>query len=232
MGIDAVAVLRIPPARLSENLKPAPDEVRQALQGSAASPVEGAPAVLILTGKNGIPFVARGLEDGICIATGAPFATAGEELSFAVRAFLGPLLDEHHEPRGIFFFPSVTEPHSGETYDLLVERVGDAGEWAPAVSEDHVPEALRAAAASGMPGDLGALLGNVMASLDPSLVQNVARAIGGHGDAPVNLPAFPDVSPADFQSALQKAQELMAKSPELQELQKKIQEDMLRKSGK
>jgi len=179
MGIDAVAVLRIAPSRLHAELAPAPN-APEALPD------------LLFTGKNGLPLRVRPLADAVRIVTGAPFATAADELTLLVRQLLGPLLDEHREPRGIFVVPDVAARGANdETYEALVERVGDAGEWAPAVPEGYVPERLRNAPA----GSLDAALGQIMGALDPALVQEMTRAVFS-GDPR----AF-----ADAQSHLEKA---------------------------
>lgn len=251
MGISAVAVVRISSDRLGKELGPAPEEYRKAVAGGAAA---GWPGALFLTGKNGTPFIVNALADGACIHTGASFAEEAEELSGGVRAVLGDLLDEHHDERGIFFFPDVTKPEAGETYDALVERVGDAGQWAPVVAEaahEGAPDlgalmgalgagGLGAGALGG--GGLDALLGNVMAQLDPALIQQVAGALSG--GAPGQPGQMPDVNalaqsvqammgqlggPGGLETALQHAQEMVSQNPELQEIQKKLAEDMLRK---
>ncbi|WP_394838143.1 hypothetical protein LVJ94_14635 [Pendulispora rubella] len=161
MGIDAVAVLRLAPSRLHAELAPAPD-------APAALPD------LLFTGKNGVPLRVRPLADAVCILTGAPFATPGDELSLLVRQLLGPLFDEHRDTRGIFVVPDVASHGANtETYDALVERVGDAGEWAPIVPDGYVPERLRNAPA----GSLDAALGEIMGALDPALVQQMTRAV-------------------------------------------------------
>ncbi|WP_394848666.1 hypothetical protein LZC95_14555 [Pendulispora brunnea] len=179
MGIDAVAVLRIAPSRLHAELAPAPN-------APTALPD------LLFAGKNGIPVRVRPLADAVSIVTGAPFATPGDELALLVRQLLGPLVDEHRDPRGIFVVPDVAaRGPSTETYEALVERVGDAGEWTRVVPDGYVPERLRNAPA----GSLDAALGEIMGALDPALVQQMTRAVFS-GDPQ----AF-----ADAQSNLEKA---------------------------
>lgn len=64
--------------------------------------------------------------------------TPPDELSAIVYNLLGPALDAHDDPRGIFFFPDVAEPQA-QTYEGLIREIGDAGVWGPRVKGDHVP---------------------------------------------------------------------------------------------
>src|ERR1700753_3225255 len=75
------------------------------------------------------------LDDAALLHTAEEFGDEPLALSLAVRALVGDALDEHSDPRGIFFIPSVVKP-SARSYDAVIEEIGEGGVWGPL----HAPE--------------------------------------------------------------------------------------------
>jgi hypothetical protein len=155
MGINAVAVVRIPLARLEEEL------------GGGKGEASGKKGAVALTGDNDAAFSAKALDDATLIYTTASLGGAEpEELGDAVRELLGDVLDEHDDSRGLFVFGDVIEPQA-TSYAGVVDEVGEAGEWVPIVADEL-------AGLQGM-GGLQAMMGNMMAHLPPEMAEMQRR---------------------------------------------------------
>jgi hypothetical protein len=113
------------------------------------------------------------LADAVLLHTEASFGSAPDELVALVASSLGPQLGLHSDPRGMFFLPSVASPKA-RTYDALIAEIGEGGMWAALPSD--------AADAFAMPeglGALGAMLGNMMQQMPPSLLDAASAAARG-----------------------------------------------------
>jgi hypothetical protein len=111
------------------------------------------------------------LDDAVIVHTGADFAADPEELGAALLAAVGEdTLAQHHDPRGILFIPSVAAPKA-RAYEAVVAEVGEGGSWAQFEDDDDEGAADF--------GDFGALLGNVMAQMPPSLLSAASAAAQG-----------------------------------------------------
>jgi hypothetical protein len=117
------------------------------------------------------------LADALLVHTGQDFSSEPEVLSAAVRALLGDeLLDQHEDPRGLFFLPDVAAPQA-RSYAGVIDEVGEGGMWAPLDVEP--PAALNAV---GLEALLGSMLGQ-----DPR--QLLAAAAASARDNPEALSA-------------------------------------------
>lgn len=105
------------------------------------------------------------LDDGLLLRTGESFAREPEELSVVVRTLVGPLLDEHRDPRGIFFVPHVAAP-AATTYEQVIVEVGEGGVWGPLVDAPGAD-------------DFQSLLGNLLGQLPSSLLATANAAAAG-----------------------------------------------------
>ena len=117
-------------------------------------------------------FVLRALDDGVLVLTGQRFGGDLEELGTALRHLLGGALDQHDDPRGVFIIPDVAEPKA-QSYEGIVEEIGEAGEWAPLVSADHVPASL----ANAPDGSLANMVGQMMGALGGDALAEMMQAV-------------------------------------------------------
>jgi len=145
------------------------------------------------------------LDDALIVHTGASFATEPEQLAEALAGLVGQAaLAQHDDPRGILFIPDVAAPQA-RSYDAVVEEVGEGGVWAaPALFRSRAEEPRASTASYEQAPDFGALLGNVLAQLPPSLLSAASAAAQG------------DRGALDAVSAQMQA--LLGSSPELQQL--------------
>jgi hypothetical protein len=133
------------------------------------------------------------LDDAVLVHTGHSFATEPEQLVEALEALIGESsLAQHDDPRGVLFVPDVAAPKA-QSYDAVVDEVGEGGVWA-----------APALASYGSSPDFGALLGNMLAQLPPSLLSAASSAAQG------------DRGALDAVSA--QVQALLGSSPQLQQL--------------
>jgi hypothetical protein len=136
---------------------------------------------------------AERLDDALIVHTGVSFATEPEQLAEALAALVGEsALAQHDDPRGILFIPDVAAPR-GRSYDAVVEEVGEGGVWAAPALESF-----------GQAPDFGALLGDMLAQLPPSILAAASAAAQG------------DRGALDVVSA--QVQALLGSSPQLQQL--------------
>jgi hypothetical protein len=133
------------------------------------------------------------LDDALIVHTGQSFATEPEQLAEALTALVGEAaLAQHDDPRGILFVPDVAAPKT-RSYDAVVDEVGEGGVWAPPALDSYGPAP-----------DFGALLGNMLAQLPPSLLSAASSAAQG------------DRGALEMVSA--QVQALLGSSPQLQQL--------------
>ncbi|MEY4508139.1 MAG: hypothetical protein RLZZ450_261 [Pseudomonadota bacterium] len=133
------------------------------------------------------------LDDAVIVHTGQSFAVEPEQLAEALEALVGESsLAQHDDLRGVFFLPDVAAP-KGRSYDAVIDEVGEGGVWAAPALESY-----------GSAPDFGALLGNMLAQLPPSLLSAASSA--AHGDR----------GALDAVSA--QVQALLGSSPQLQQL--------------
>ncbi|MBW2523895.1 MAG: hypothetical protein JRI23_06965 [Deltaproteobacteria bacterium] len=159
MGIDAVALLRVPLSALTQSLDPPPDG-----QG-------------VLKTTSGQTVKLEPLDDGCLIRGFAPFGSEPDELHDRLAALLGSAVDDHGDDRGIYVFPDKVRPQS-RAYADVIEEVGEIGFW---VEPTVAPTAL-SAAASGLPADLKAQLDGLMGGADPGALDELGQAMAS-GDA-------------------------------------------------
>lgn len=108
------------------------------------------------------------LADASIVHTRESFANEPEQLLARLLQLVGAdILAQHSDPRGVLFIPDVALLKA-RSYEAVVDEVGEGGVWAPlavlAVDDD---------------GDLGALLGNMLAQLPPSLLTAASAAAQG-----------------------------------------------------
>ncbi len=175
MSTDAVAVLHVTLETLREYLEPARE----------GDGVESA---------DGVSMAVTALDDGALVFTRFPLADAdSDQIAIMLRDRLGDALDEHDDERGVLVFPSAVKPKA-TSYAAVVEEIGELGEWAPVVEEDHAPPQLQ----GQLPPGLDALLGGMMRELGPD-IGDISRAMMG-GD------------PAAMEKAMQRVQQAVEKS--------------------
>lgn len=150
MPIDAIAVLNIPPASLTDLGEPT---------------VEGA----LHTYEGGVAI--EPLDDGIRLHLGLRFDDEPERLGLRIRKLLGPIADQHNDERGAYIYPDVASS-SESTYGGFVEDMGEGGMFVAIASADDATLGASDAmgifdAVQGMMG--GDLLGQMQQALaDPS----------------------------------------------------------------
>lgn len=153
MPIDAIAVLRIPPAALNEAF--------------GEPTVEGA---LQSFGPRGEVTI-EPLTDGIRLHLGLRFDDEPERLGVRIRKLLGDVADRHDDPRGAYVYPDVASS-SESTYAGWVDDMGEGGMFVAIASAQDAK--LGASDAMGLfdtvQGMMGGdLLGQMQAALaDPS----------------------------------------------------------------
>lgn len=127
----------------------------------------------------------RTLDDGVLVYTHQRFGGDLEELGTTLRHLLGAALDTHDDPRGVFIIPDVADPKA-QSYDGVIEEIGEAGEWAPLVSADHVPASLvdvpDGSFANMMGQMMGALGGNTLADLMQAVTTGDTTALAAMQD--------------------------------------------------
>lgn len=174
MGTDAVAVLHVTLETLREYLD----------DGDAGT----------LVGADGAPMPVTTLDDGVLLFTQFPLADAdSDQIAIMLRDRLGDALDEHDDEHGVLVFPSAVKPKA-TTYAAVVAELGELGEWAPVVEEDHAPPQLQ----GPLPGGLDQLIGGMMRELGPDIGE-ISRAMMG-GD------------PAAMEQAMARVQQAVANS--------------------
>jgi hypothetical protein len=78
-----------------------------------------------------VALVPRHRGDASLVPVGVPFTPDNLPfMRFALQMLLGDALDEHRDPRGVFFLPATIEP-AGAAYEGIIAAVGAAGSWAP-----------------------------------------------------------------------------------------------------
>jgi len=74
----------------------------------------------------------RELEDGSALLfLDMPFDSEDDALLNALDEVLGDALIEQDDERGVFVLPDASEPEDAESYDAVLEAVGEAGRWIP-----------------------------------------------------------------------------------------------------
>ncbi len=116
--------------------------------------------------------VLRTLDDGVLVTTHLRFGGDLEELGLALRQLVGDALDQHDDARGVFVIPDVAEPKA-QSYDAMIEEIGEAGEWAPIVSAGQVPASL----ADAPDGSLANVMGQVMGALGGDTISEMMQAL-------------------------------------------------------
>jgi hypothetical protein len=113
MSLTTVALIKLPL------------RVFDALPRTDSQPDDGSFRV---KGPGGTTFELRYLQDAALVATPHAFGVDDEGLTEALWALFGDDLADHDDDRGIFVLPSVAKPR-GTTYELVIDEVGEAGEW-------------------------------------------------------------------------------------------------------
>lgn len=87
------------------------------------------------------------LEDCVLVPLGVPLTSEPAELAIALAEVAGPLVQVHHEPRGVPVFPT-TYALAAKRWAAAIEELGEAADW------------IDPSAAAPMAGlDMGALMG-------------------------------------------------------------------------
>ncbi|HJL16439.1 MAG TPA: Clp protease N-terminal domain-containing protein [Sandaracinaceae bacterium LLY-WYZ-13_1] len=153
MSLEAIAVVKIPPA-----------EVRRALE---AMPEAERPAV-------------RALDDATAVPLGMDLTASPDALGARLRELLGDALDAHGSPKGVPLHPASHVPEA-TSYDAVVEELGAGADWIPSdalapaeATED--PFAALSGALSGAGVDLNALAGQVQGQ-DPNALMETAMGL-------------------------------------------------------
>lgn len=175
MSITATALIKLPL------------RVFDALPRSGAQPEDGSFRV---RGPGETTVALRYLQDAAFVETPLPFGEDDESLTDLLWDVLGDDLADHDDDRGIFVLPSVARPR-GHTYELVVDEVGEVGEWVSFGEDDEVEggedeveggeedavagEVESAAAAPS--GDLMAAVSNITRALGPDALQSLQQAM-------------------------------------------------------
>jgi hypothetical protein len=122
------------------------------------------------------PVRVEALEDSVLLHTTLDFADDPEDVAGAVRSLLGETLaDQHQDARGVYLIPSVAAPRS-RSYVQVIEEVAEGGAWAPwEADEVDLDVPLGAAGVSGP--DISALLGSMLGSMPPGMLEQAAAGL-------------------------------------------------------
>jgi hypothetical protein len=123
-------------------------------------------------GANGMNVRVRALRDAVLVATPIPFSAEPDEIGLALRKILNDLLDHHGDARGVYVFPDVAQPKA-DTFDGVVDELGELGSWAPVVAHDYVPKALANAPA----GSFQAGVRDLMSAIPPDMMRAMEQAM-------------------------------------------------------
>ncbi len=169
MGINAVALLRIPLA-----------QVRAELSAREGSHSKGA-------------LRAAALDDATLLHTATPLGSEPAELADRLRELLGEALERHRDERGIYVFPNVAKP-TARSYDGVIEELGELGFWVelsstePAEAPDESERAASALASAqellgavpdGVAGEIQQALARGDYQALEAISQKVETAMGG-----------------------------------------------------
>ena len=229
MGIDAIAVLKVPLGALEDRL------------GKSGEGDPDMPSLVFLRGADGRPLGVSALDDGALVYMGAQFAAEPDELAASLRSRLGPALELHQEQRGVYIFPDVAEPRA-KRYGALIAEMGEGGFWVRHFEDEEDEEYEEE---EGEAPDLEALARNLSGALPPELLARIQASFGDrvpsspeelaavmgseHKDAimdaarrlsetlgsdlPMHLPS-PEAAPELWAQARALAEELMEDDPE------------------
>jgi len=176
MSITATALIKLPL------------RVFDALPRSGAQPEDGSFRV---RGPGETTVALRYLQDAAFVETSLPFGEDDEALTDLLWDVLGDDLADHDDDRGIFVLPSVARTR-GHTYELVVDEVGEVGEWVSFGDEDDEDEdededdggeddavagEVESAAAAAPSGDLMAAVSNITRALGPDALQSLQQAM-------------------------------------------------------
>lgn len=114
----------------------------------------------------------RELADGsVAVTLPRPFdAYAAEEQSGeqVLNLDLGPAAQAHQDPRGVFVYPAVS-PVRGNSYDAIIDEVGEAGVWVHVQAHAEVASDPQAAAFEAMR--------QIAAAIPPDVLQRMQQAV-------------------------------------------------------
>jgi hypothetical protein len=168
MSLTTVALIKLPL------------RVFDALPRAETQPDDGSFRV---KGPGGTTYDLRYLQDAALVASAHPFGTDDEALTEALWSLFGDDLADHDDDRGIFVLPSVAKPR-GTTYDLVVDEVGEVGEWISLGDEDDADDAEEDPAVAGEvedgvgPGpDFMSAIANITKALGADTLQSLQQAM-------------------------------------------------------
>ena len=155
------------------------------------------------------------LDDGALLDLGQSIRDVSiDDLGSALRAHLGPLLDQHDDDRGVFVFPEKARP-AINTVSGIIEEVGELGEWAAV----EAPQMDMGA----MPAGLEAMMGQMLGGMDPSQMQGLfeqaQQMMADPAMAQQMMQAASQMMGGglDMSALAEQAQQLAAQDPELVE---------------
>lgn len=189
MSLTSVALIKLPL------------RVFDALPRTESQPDDGSFRV---KGPDGVTFELRYLQDAALVAAPHPFGADDDALTASLWALFGDDLADHDDDRGIFVIPSVAKPR-GTAYDLVVDEVGEVGEWVSLGDDDAEEEDAVAGEVEdgGEPGpDFMAAIANITNALGADTLQTLQQAMVS-GDM------------GAFQRAQERIAAQMAQRPEL-----------------
>lgn len=186
------------------------------------------------------PVRAETLDDSVLLHTTLDFSDDPEDVAGAVRSLLGEEWAEQHEDeRGLFLIPSVAAP-SARTYAQVIDEVGEGGVWAPWEALDDDSDLQLAAAAPGLSGLLGSMLGQMPDGMFERAAANLREDPSALQDAAAQLPGLLQ-NPGALQDLLQQGSSqlpeladilrgmgLDVNSPELSQLTSGLQAELSR----
>lgn len=168
MSITTVALIKLPL------------HVFDGLRRAAEQPEDGSFRV---EGAGGARFEVRYLQDAALVSTTHPFGADDEALTESLWGLFGDDLADHDDDRGIFVIPSVAKPR-GTTYALVVDEVGEVGEWVSLGDDEGDADEGDDAALSGEveggdapPPDFMAAVANITKALGADTLQSLQQAM-------------------------------------------------------
>lgn len=122
----------------------------------------------------------RELDDGALIFLEVPFESEPDVVFEALADAIGPaVLALHDDERGVFVFPDAADPEAAQTYDAVLDAVGELGAFLSldAAADDDLDALTEHEAAHALQGALRGTLDRAVSQLGFGSVEELAALL-------------------------------------------------------